>query len=312
MAIKIIVATDSASDTEQWCVGFKQVFTDVQFFPWSDDGGTIAADYAIVWNPPAVLFARERQLKAVFNLGAGVDSLVKLPDLPEQLPVVRLENAGMAQQMVEYVVHALLRASRQFQAYEDFQQAASWTTLPAIDRREWPVGVMGMGVLGAQAAQAIARLGYPVAGWARRPGAVDGVQTYSGPEQWPAFLARTRVLVNVLPLTATTENILDRQNLGRLKPNAVLINVGRGQHLVDDDLLEALDSGAMAGAVLDVFRTEPLPAGHPFWRHPKIVVTPHISAITQRQDAIEQITGKIRALEQGKPISGIVCKSLGY
>jgi glyoxylate/hydroxypyruvate reductase A len=171
---------------------------------------------------------------------------------------------------------------------------------------------MGLGVLGSRVAQALRVFEFPVNGWSRSPKALDGVRGFSGREGFNDFLSASRVLVNLLPLTPDTQDILNRDTLSRLQPGGYVINVARGAHLVDEDLLALLDEGHLAGATLDVFRTEPLPAGHPFWAHPKITVTPHTSARTLRDESIAQIAGKIRALEQGEPIAGIVDPVRGY
>jgi len=161
-------------------------------------------------------------------------------------------------------------------------------------------------------AKALRVFEFPVHGWSRTPKAIEGVSTYSDEVGFGTFLSSSRVLVNLLPLTAGTQDILNRQTLSRLQPGGYLINVARGAHLVEDDLLALLDSGHLAGATLDVFRTEPLPSGHPFWQHPKITVTPHTSARTLRDESIAQIAGKIRALEAGQPIAGVVDPVRGY
>ncbi|GAB2911513.1 2-hydroxyacid dehydrogenase [Paralcaligenes ginsengisoli] len=309
---RIIVAANTDRGTHVWCQAFEQALPGARLIPWNEADEDSRADYALVWKPPGALFRRETRLKAVFNLGAGVDGLLSLPDLPVGLPVVRLEDAGMTEQMVEYVVHGLLRVSREFAAYETQQRALAWKPLRPVEREQWPVGVMGLGAIGLSVAQAIARLGYPVAGWARSHRDIAGISVFAGLAQLPAFLARTRVLVNVLPLTGDTENILNRQNLERLRASAYLINVARGSHLVEQDLLDLLDSGHMQGALLDVFRVEPLPADHPFWRHEKVTVTPHIAAITLREHTVEQIVNKIHSLEQGLLVSGLVSRDHGY
>jgi glyoxylate/hydroxypyruvate reductase A len=171
---------------------------------------------------------------------------------------------------------------------------------------------LGLGVLGARVAQAVAQFEFPVQGWSRSPKNIAGVHCFSGPQELAQFLAGTRVLVNLLPLTPETENILSRQILSQLQRGAYLINVARGRHLVEEDLLALLETGQMAGASLDVFRAEPLPAGHPFWAHPRITVTPHTSARTLRSESIAQIVGKIQALERGEPVAGVVDLARGY
>ncbi|MEO6985116.1 MAG: glyoxylate/hydroxypyruvate reductase A [Paralcaligenes sp.] len=309
---KVIVATNSRSNTVKWCDAFEGSLPETQFIPWDEAGEPVGADYAVVWQPAPALFLRETRLRAVFNLGAGIDSVLRLAELPRDLPIVRLEDAGMAEQMVEYVVYGLLRATRQFAVYETQQRAGEWVGLPAVDRTRWSVGVMGLGVIGERVARAVAQLGYPVAGWARHAKEIPGVEVYGGADQLPAFLARTRVLVNLLPLTPETENILNRKNLEQLLPHAYLINVARGRHLVEQDLLDLLASGQIAGAMLDVFSSEPLPKSHPFWSHAAITVTPHVAAITLREDTVDQIVNKIVNLKQGLPISGLVSRDHGY
>jgi glyoxylate/hydroxypyruvate reductase A len=172
--------------------------------------------------------------------------------------------------------------------------------------------VLGLGVLGARVASTLAQFDFPVRGWSRSRKRVRGVRGYSGPEQWHDFLAATRILVCLLPLTGETHDILNRDTLSRLQPGGYVINVARGAHLVDKDLLALLDSGHLAGATLDVFRTEPLPPEHPFWQHPAITLTPHTSARTLRVDSIAQIAGKIQALQRGESVAGMVNLQQGY
>jgi len=310
--VKVVVAGGTPEYTDKWRERFAKACSSMEFIGWDAGGGAVDADYAVVWRPPAELFLRERRLKAIFNLGAGVDSLLRLPELPKDLPVVRVEDAGMARQMIEYVVHGLIHLTRNFDEYAGLQRAGQWKPLPPVLPRKWPVGVMGQGVIGGQVAQAIASLGYPVAGWSRSRRELQGVQSYAGAEELPGFLARTRVLVNVLPLTPETENILNRDMLGQLLPGGYLINVARGLHVVDEDLLALIDSGHLQGALLDVFREEPLPAGHPYWRHPKVRVTPHIAAISLEEETVAQILGKLEQLQAGQAISGIVARGNGY
>ena len=181
-----------------------------------------------------------------------------------------------------------------------------------LDRTDFPVGILGLGVLGEQVARAVQHFGFPVLGWSRTERRLDGVRCLHGQAQFAEFLAGTRVLVNLLPLTPQTENLLDRATLSQLRPGAYLINIARGRHVVDEDLLALLDSGQMAGATLDVFRTEPLLAEHPYWRHPRVTVTPHIAGRTVLQDTVLQIAAKISALRKSEPIEGLVDRARGY
>lgn len=310
--MRVLIAMNSDAGLARWLEAFRKALPQAEVSAWQADGPAIDADYAVVWHPPAELFTRERRLRAVFNLGAGVDGLLKVPTLPPALPVVRLEDAGMTVQMVEYVLHALWDAARSFAAYRAAQGERDWRVLPVTRRDQWPVGVLGMGKVGARVAEAVAGFEYPVAGWTRSGHAVPGVESFVGSAQLDAFLARTRVLVNVLPLTPDTRDSLNRDTFAKLMPGAHIINVGRGEHLVEEDLLEALASGQVAGATLDVFRTEPLPAEHPFWRHPAITITPHTAARTLRTESVAQIADKIRRHAAGEPVTGQVERNRGY
>ncbi|NMT62979.1 2-hydroxyacid dehydrogenase [Marinobacter orientalis] len=297
---------------ERWTVPIKELLPEAEVYVWDANGPAVDADYAIVWQPPAELFERETRLKAVFNLGAGIDGLLAVPNLPPHLPMVRLEDAGMSVQMAEYMLHQLVEASRGMETYREQQRENIWKIHRPIKRSEWPVGIMGLGHIGKRVARTLADLDYRVNGWARSDHTLDRVTTYAGANRLTDFLGSTRVLVNTLPLTEETRDILNRQLFSQLMPGAVVINVGRGEHLVEDDLLEAIDSGQVARASLDVFRQEPLPADHPFWQRPEITITPHISARTLRDATLEQITRKIRAHYNGQPITGIVDTGRGY
>lgn len=301
---------------ERWTVPIKELLPEADVHVWDANGSAVGADYAIVWQPPAELFERETSLKAVFNLGAGIDGLLAVPNLPPQLPIVRLEDAGMSVQMAEYVLHQLVEASRGMETYREQQRENVWQIHRPIKRSEWPVGVMGLGHIGKRVARTLADLDYRVNGWARSDHSLDHdlerVMTYAGEDKLSDFLGSTRVLVNTLPLTRETRDILNHQLFSQLMPGAVVINVGRGEHLVEEDLLRAIDDGHVARAALDVFRQEPLPTDHPFWQRPEITITPHISARTLRDATLEQITGKIRAYHNGHSITGIVDTSRGY
>ena len=294
---------------EPWLQGLAHALPGADISLWQS--GAPQADYAVVWAPPQQFLDEQPGLKALFNTGAGVDALLKLR-LPPSIPVVRLDDAGMAVQMAEYVCHAVVRHFRGFDQYEERMRAGDWAYRPAPRRAQCPVGVMGLGVLGTRVAQALAQFEFPLHGWSRSPKVVDGMRCYSGAGGLNDFLSASRVLVNLLPLTPETENILNRDTLSRLQPGGYLVNVARGAHLVDADLLALIDSGHLAGATLDVFRTEPLPAGHPFWQHPKITLTPHTSARTLRSETIAQIAGKIAALQRGEAVAGVVDNHRGY
>jgi glyoxylate/hydroxypyruvate reductase A len=328
-------------ETRPWLQGLDEALGEVCTTLWQP--GDPLADYGVVWSPPQQFFDEQSGLKAVFSMGAGIDGLMHLR-LPEDLPIVRLEDAGMGVQMAEYVCHAVIRHFREFDAYEADMRQGQWSFRKPRERADFPVGIMGLGVLGARVAQSLAQFEFPVNGWsrspkvpgdwvtersapcpppalrapplptqnARSPSHLEGVKCFSGADGFQDFLAASRVLVCLLPLTPDTRDIMSRNSLSRLQAGGYVINVARGAHLVDEDLLDLLSSGHLAGATLDVFRTEPLPQGHPFWTHPQITVTPHTSARTLRSESIAQIAGKIAALQRGEPLAGVVERERGY
>ncbi len=302
-----ICCTDTK--TEPWVEGLRAALPGAHVSVWQS--GDPQADFAVVWAPPQQFLDEQPGLRALFNIGAGVDALLRLR-LPPGAQVVRLDDAGMSVQMAEYVCHAVIRHFRELDAYEADMRGGRWGYRRPRLRSEFTVGVMGLGVLGERVARALAHFEFPVLGWSRSPKQVPGVRAFHGAEQFDGFLAASRVLVNLLPLTPETENLLNRATLSRLPAGAYLVNVARGAHVVEEDLLALIDSGHLAGATLDVFRTEPLPAGHPFWNHPRIVATPHTSARTLRDESIAQIAGKIAALQRGEPLAGVVDLARGY
>lgn len=295
---------------EPWLEGLAAALPGAELSVWQP--GAPQADYAVVWAPPQQFLDEQPALRALFAIGAGVDALLRLR-LPPGALVVRLDDAGMAVQMAEFVCHAVIRHFRELGGYEAEMRAGHWGFRKPRLRSDFPVGVMGLGVLGERVARALAHFEFPVNGWSRTPKAIEGVRNFSGQGALRDFLGASRVLVNLLPLTPETQGILNRATLGALQPGGYLVNVARGAHLVEDDLLALIASGHLAGAALDVFRTEPLPAGHPFWSEPRIALTPHTSARTLRAESIAQIAGKIAQLQAGDAgIRGVVDVRRGY
>jgi glyoxylate/hydroxypyruvate reductase len=301
------------SKPEPWLDGLRTAFAQSQCQAdvslWQP--GAPQADYAVVWAPPQQFFDEQLALKAVFNTGAGVDALLKLR-MPPHTHIVRLDDAGMSVQMAEYACHAVIRHFREFDAYEADTRAGKWSFRKPRSRADFPVGVLGLGVLGERVAKALAMFDFPVHGWSISAKQIDGVRCWHGASQMDDFLRHCKALVCLLPLTPQTENLLNHRTLSLLHSGGYLVNVARGAHVVDADLISLLDSGHLAGATLDVFRQEPLPAEHAFWRHPKITVTPHTSARTLRDESIAQIVRKIIAVHSGKAVAGTVDRSKGY
>lgn len=316
--MKVALVT-SSMPLAPWQSGITRAFSDAglasEVVPWqsSQHRSAIGARYALVWLPPSELFEVEHDLQVVFNLGAGVDRLLANAVVPERLPIVRLVDAGMAVRMAEYVCFAIARATR---GLERFGPGGLRDWNASRPRGKPPtVGVLGAGAIGGKIAEAAALFGYAVRIWSRTPRTLAGIQSFAGLEQIDAFLAGSTFLVNALPLTRDTDNLLNRARLSKLPEGAHVINVGRGATIVDADLLALLDEGHLGGATLDVFRVEPLPDDDPYWSHPKVIVTPHLSGPTPVAPAAAQIADAIMQLERGVPVTslrGYVDRSRGY
>ncbi len=298
--------------TEPWVRDFAELLPQAEVVVWREDMTDAVCDYAVLWAPPAALLAGLTQVKAIFVAGAGVDAVLKFGDALPDAPIIRLGDAGMGVQMAEYVAHAVLRYFRRFDDYEKQARRGVWAPLPLPDKAGFTIGVLGMGQLGSRVLETMAHFGFPLRGWSRTQKEVAGVACYAGMGSLDDFLAGTRVLVCMLPLTNDTTALLDRARLSRLPQGAYLINVARGAHVCEPDLLALIRTGHIAGATLDVFRNEPLPAPHPFWDEPRITMTPHISALTVRHDSVRQIAAKITLLENGEPVTDVVDRTKGY
>ncbi len=295
-----------------WAEVFRQQAPEIDFRIWPDMGDDPAGvRFLAAWTPPDDIATRFPQLQVLFSSGAGVDQF-DMPALPPALPVVRMVEPGIVQGMVEYVTHAVLDLHRDRPAYRRQQQAAEWKPLPVKMARERRVGVLGLGSLGQAVLGSLTSLGFDCAGWSRSRHAVDGVQCFAGADELPAFLARTDILICLLPLTDATRSFLDARLFAQLPAGAALVHVGRGPQLVDADLLAALDEGHLSEAMLDVTEPEPLPAGHPFWSHPRIQLTPHIASMTQPVSAAEAVIGNLRRFAAGQPMTGLVDRARGY
>lgn len=266
----------------------------------------VACEYALVLKPPPGLLSSvvSSKLKAVFSLAAGVDGL--LGEVPPDVPVIRVEDGDMARQMEEYALYAVLESFRRFRLYRAQQSAHNWKPQSALSRSDFSVGVLGTGILGSAVINVLETLGFPVRGWSRS-GCV-------GPPEdcLRDVLQQSDVVILLLPLTTETRGIINRSSIAEMRPGGVIVNLARGALIVDDHLQEALDSGHIEHAYLDVFHSEPLDKDHPWWDHPRISITPHVAAQTSVSGAVEQIVAKIEQLEAGKRVSGMVDPQAGY
>lgn len=279
---------------------------------WPQIADPKRVELALCWNHPPGSLNHFPNLKMISSFGAGVDHLLKDLGLPADVPLVRLVDPDLKQSMAEYVQLGALGHFRRCKDYGHQQAKRCWRPLSVPHISEMNVGILGCGEMGRFVGEKLASIGFRVHGWSRTPQQLDQIATYSGEKELKTFLGFSNILVCLLPLTPATENILNAQLFGQLPPGAYLINVGRGAHLVEEDLLTALDSGQLAGALLDVFRQEPLPSDHPFWQHDKIRITPHVASITNPASAAAQILMNYHRLQQGKMPLNLVDRQLGY
>ena len=273
---------------------------------WPDLGDPAAIDYAMVWQPEPGLLASLPNLKLILCLGAGVDGIVADPTLPRHIPLVRLVDPHMTGTMSEYVVWQVMRLHRQDLDYQAQQRAGEWHERPQKSAAERPVGILGFGALGQDAARKLAAIGFPVAGWSRSGGPVPGFAVHAGAAGFDTLLTHSEIVVCLLPLTPDTAGILNAAAFARMPQGAMIVNAGRGGHLVEADLIPALAAGQISEAALDVFATEPLPPDHPFWRHPRIAVTPHVAAETHPPTAAPILAAAIRDFEAGRAPANLV------
>ncbi|GHC15174.1 glyoxylate/hydroxypyruvate reductase A [Kushneria pakistanensis] len=271
----------------------------------TQEAGEGPADILVVWKPPASLLAcQDSSLKAILNAGAGVDALLNHPELPD-VPIARLRDAGMGQLMADYALYGILHFYRDMDRYRHQQLDTHWQAQPLDDRSDWRIGIVGLGTLGQACAQRIRAQGFDVQGWSRSAKHCEGIDTHHGDAGLTTLLNTSRVIINLLPDTPGTRGLLNEQRLGQLPEGAVVINVGRGTTLDPNALLTLLERGHLRGAMLDVFPDEPLPAHHPLWQDPRVIVTPHIAAPTDVSEGARQFAADILALTRGDHIDTV-------
>jgi len=301
------------TDGLHWKKIFEAEFGPIDFRTVKGGLGNIDdIEIALAWKPQPGLLATFKNLKMIVSLGMGVDHLLADDKLPHHVAITRIMDDGLIGQMSEYAIYWALRHHRDIDIYAASQRAQKWKPEPFVDTIHRKIGVMGLGTIGQDTAKKFTMLGFPTAGWSRTEKKVDGVESFHGADGQAKFLARTDILVNVLPLTRQTQGILNAKTFAALPKGAYLINMGRGGHVVDDDLLAALDSGQMSGAALDVFNTEPLPPDHRYWTHPKVKVTPHVAGSTNPRTAAPGVVENIKRLRTGRPLINTVDAKTGY
>ncbi|MGD9107569.1 MAG: glyoxylate/hydroxypyruvate reductase A [Gammaproteobacteria bacterium] len=298
-------------NADSWVKEFHNQARDIELYVWPRGIDVEKVEFIAVWSYEDIDYNVFPNLKCISSLAAGIDH-IDLKKIPQETFVTRIVDPAMRIQMSEYVVMAVCNYRRHLIEYKLQQHTKVWTKIPEIDITDLTVGIMGVGSLGMDAALKLQTLGYPVIGWSRSPKPDAEITVFSGEKGLPSFLARSKILVCFLPVTEKTKNILNYAILSQLPKDAYLVNVARGALLVDEDLISLLDSNHLFGACLDVFRKEPLPLEHPFWHHPKIIVTPHMSSNPISKNAVKQIITNYRRMKSGEELLNVVDKNKGY
>jgi len=304
--------TDANEDV--WKKAFKEAGIDSEILTVNDltDSNVESVKYVIAWAPPQGVLKRFSNLKYIFSIGAGVTHITDDPEAPEGVPIVRLQDDMLILDMSCHILHWVLHFHRFYYQYGHYQKEQKWLRHRYCDNSDKRVGIMGLGQTGQDACRRLAGLGFDVTGWARSPKAIGGVRCLHGNDQFDELLKSSDILINLLPLTPETENILNADSFNKMPAGSFVINCSRGASINDDDLLAALDSGHIEAAALDVFRIEPLPQGHPYWEHKNVFVTPHAAAPSNEGSAARFISGQIRKAMDGGTPAPIVDIQRGY
>lgn len=307
-----IVIISQKQDIKDWEAAFKSLDSELEVGIYPNDSQREKVEMAIVWKHPHGVLSNYPNLKCIAAMGAGVDHILSDPDLPSNAIITRLIDSELSTDMTEFVRALVMNHLRKLSIYKYQEGIKDWHQHDYSSVKEVNIGIMGLGVLGRHVASQLRALGFNLFGWSQSDKNIVGVTTYSGDVGLAAFLNQSEILVCMLPLTTKTKNILNAQTFKKLPKNAFIINVARGEHLVDDDLVTMIDNGHLSGASLDVFRKEPLPVEHPFWAHPKINVTPHIASVTNPVSASKQIFENYLLLQQGLPLVNTIDRGKGY
>ena len=298
-------------DAEAWAAALRHELPDLTVDAGVAPQRPEAVRWALVWRPPPGGLAQCSRLEAIFSLAAGVEALLADPTLPD-VPLCRMVDPGLTATVVDYAHLVVLRAHREFPRFAELQAERRWRQTTPRLAGEVTVAVLGLGELGGAVAGRLAGHGYRVRGWSRRPKSIEGVRTASGPDGLAACVRDADVVLGLLPATPATRDLFDAAFFAAMKPGATFANLGRGDQLVDTDLLAALDRGQVERAVLDVFRDEPLPSAHPFWGHPRVLVTPHVAGSTLPTTGAPVVADNIRRARAGRPLRHVVDRERGY
>ncbi len=290
-------------DPQVWVNAIREQQPDIKLYVYPEAHDPQEIKYAVTWKHPKGVFNKYPNLEVIASIGAGVDHIISDPEIPKNTLITRIIDEQLTRDMSTFILSLVLDKMRNISLHHGKK---TWNPLPYQTLNDEKIGIMGLGVLGKAAAQTLSSNGFKVAGWSKSRKQIEGVSTYHGERGLQDFLKSTSILICLLPLTSETECILKKELFEQLPKGAYLINVARGEHLVEHDLLEMLDKGQLSGASLDVFRTEPLPEEHPFWKHPKVHITPHIASVTDPKKVVFQLMENYKRMLQRKPLMNVV------
>ena len=312
MAI-LLASTDFWEDMEVWSSGLQEAMPEMDVRVYPDEGDVNDIEYAVVWKHPRGILTRYPNLKAILSLGAGVDHVISDPELPDELPIVRLVDKKLTHEMILHSLHWVLHFHSDQYLYRIQQQSREWIQQSSVQSEDRTIGIMGLGNIGKAIGDSLINLDFKVIGWGASPKSSPGaIEYYYGQEQLSGFLSQTDILINVLPLTENTKDILTKTELSYLPKGSFIINIGRGGIINESDLLSILDTRHIAAAALDVFAEEPLPENNSLWDHPSVYVTPHIAGQSNPSSAAKTIAENIRLIEMGESPYPIYSLNSGY
>lgn len=307
-----ILLVCNGKDPVKWVNALRKELPETDLFIYPEVPDREKIDFVICWKSKKGELDAFPHIKVIQSLGAGVDHIFETQTLSKEIAVTRIVDPNLANDLWEFVVTLVMAELKQIPTYIHQQMNRSWEKQAYRRIADTRIGVLGLGQIGAYIAEKLAQMGFVVSGWSQSAKSIPKVQSYQGKEGFESCLKQADILINLLPLTPETTGILNREHLSLLPQAAVLINVGRGGHLQEEDLIPLLEEGRLSRAYLDVFQTEPLPRDHPFWQHPKIVMTPHTASMTDAQSAVNQIVENYRRMRAGKELLNQVSIKRGY
>ena len=312
MAI-LLASTDFWEDMDVWSSSLQEAMPEMDVRVYPDEGNVNDIEYAVVWKHPRGILKQYPNLKAILSLGAGVDHVISDPELPDGLPIVRLVDKKLTHEMILHSLHWVLHFHSDQYLYRIQQQSREWIQKSSVQSEDRTIGIMGLGNIGKAIGDSLINLDFKVVGWGARPkNSLGAIEYYYGHELLSKFLSETDILINVLPLTENTKNLLTKTELSHLPKGSFIINIGRGGIINENDLISIIDKGHIAAAALDVFSEEPLPENNSLWHHPSVYVTPHIAGQSNPSSAAKTIAENIRLIEKGESPYPIYSLNSGY